>query len=268
VVPRVKPHFKLHTSIKNHRKTAEMVGKNDLFATYCRLGILAIERYADRTSDTFEVHDRELGWITGKHRADAARRSLRYLADISPISVEYQGDTWRIKFPKFAQKQGFQFRNGARMGDSPSPSPSLREEEEKKKKPRAPSEPAREVCNRAWTAAKEAALAHGIPWGGALETWIARLRPRLREHRRRGDQALAQAIHGYCHFNEGRSDDWPWRKFCRPVTLLQKDKFASALEAYDQKRAREVRRRELEATAHPPPSEADLAKFPKPVRIG
>ena len=70
------PHFKVRCSTRNHERTAAMYGDNDMLALWTRLGVLAIERYADRTSDHFEVHDRELTALTGKGRADIARRSL------------------------------------------------------------------------------------------------------------------------------------------------------------------------------------------------
>lgn len=100
-------HFKVHCSLKNHRKTAEMFVDNDMLAAYIRLGILSTERFAQKTGGTFMVHDRELGWIFGKHRADVARKSLQRLADISPISAERNGDVWSITIPNLAKKQGF-----------------------------------------------------------------------------------------------------------------------------------------------------------------
>ena len=47
-MPRVKPHAKIHCSLKNHRKTADAFSDNDLLATYVRLLLLGVERFADR----------------------------------------------------------------------------------------------------------------------------------------------------------------------------------------------------------------------------
>lgn len=100
-------HFKVHCSVQNHEKTASMAADNDLFALWVRLGILAVERFANKTDDTFLVSDRELPRLTGKYRADVARTLLRRLADVTPTSAERDGDVWRITIPNFSKKQGF-----------------------------------------------------------------------------------------------------------------------------------------------------------------
>lgn len=124
-MPRVTPHFKVHTSAMNHRKLASVWSDNRLLAIWVRLGVLGIERYADRTGDVFLVSDRELPAVTGCGRPDVARTWLSHLADVSPISVERDGDVWRITFPNFSKKQGFKQKNGAGKGcTSSSPSSS------------------------------------------------------------------------------------------------------------------------------------------------
>ncbi len=110
---RVRPHFKLHVSVRYHPKLAAVYADNDLYALWCRLGPLAIERYAARTGEQFTVHDRELLALTGKGRADVARKSLERLADVSPMSAERYGDHWRITWPNFLRKQGFSVKNVA-----------------------------------------------------------------------------------------------------------------------------------------------------------
>ena len=137
---RVKKHFKLHASLANHRKTAALFADNDMLALYGRIGILAIERFADKTGDSFLVHPRELLVLTGRGRADVARRSLERLADISPISVESEGDLLRIGFPNFAEKQGFDGKNGSRSGSSPPPPPSPMKDQEGTAPERRPRE--------------------------------------------------------------------------------------------------------------------------------
>lgn len=115
-MPRGKPHFKVRLSVKNHDDLPAVYSSNDLFALWVRLGMAAIERFADRTGDRFIVPDRELMMLTGKGRLDVARTSLSRLADVSPISAERDGDVWRIHFPNLAQKQGFRPRNGTVTG--------------------------------------------------------------------------------------------------------------------------------------------------------
>lgn len=118
-----------------------MAADNDLLALYVRLGMLAIERFADRTNDTFIVSDRELPRLTGKYRADVARTLLERLADVSPTCVERDGDVWRITIPNLAKKQGFAKRLNT-LSVSPSSSSSTatstQEEEKRSRAKRAP----------------------------------------------------------------------------------------------------------------------------------
>lgn len=116
-MPRVTPHAKLHVSLKNHRKTAQLFADNDLLAAYTRILLLAVERFADRTEDSFTVHKSELMVLAGKKRADSALRLVRYLSDTSPILVQSEGSLFRITVPNFAKKQGFHARKGNGTGD-------------------------------------------------------------------------------------------------------------------------------------------------------
>ena len=104
---RVRPHAKIHISLESHEKTAEVYASNDLLATYCRILLLAVQRFAGRTGNTLTLHKRDWCKITGKGRADVALMSLRCLADVSPISVRHQGDVCSITIPNFQRKQGF-----------------------------------------------------------------------------------------------------------------------------------------------------------------
>lgn len=122
----------------NHPKTAALFGDNDALAMYVRLGVLAIERFADRTDDSFMIHDRELSLITGRRRADISRKSLRHLADISPISVERLGDVWRITFPNLSKRQGFGRKNGKVSSPPSSSASNSSSPSDKKEKERPP----------------------------------------------------------------------------------------------------------------------------------
>jgi hypothetical protein len=123
-MPRAAVHFKLHASIGNHRKTVSMYGDNELLATYVRLGVLAVQRFADRTGDSFIIHQSELLAITGRERSDSARRVLQKLVDSSPVEADYHGTSVHIKFPNFAKKQGFGSRNGAVILTPPTTTPT------------------------------------------------------------------------------------------------------------------------------------------------
>ena len=110
-MPRSRPHFKVHVSARTHPKTANVFGDNDLLAAYTRIGMLMVERYASKTDDTITVHKSEFGWITGRHRADVARKLLERLAEVSPMSFELDGEVARISLRNFSEKQGFRSKN-------------------------------------------------------------------------------------------------------------------------------------------------------------
>jgi len=134
-MPRSKPHFKAHTTIKAHRKMAAVYGDNDLLALWLRLGVEAIERYADRTGDSFLIHERELASLAGTKRRDSAEKLLLNLVKTSPILAQKSGETWRIRWPNFQRKQGFGQKNGVETGYSSTSSSSSTSSKSKKKTP-------------------------------------------------------------------------------------------------------------------------------------
>lgn len=138
---KVQKHFKVHCSARNHRKTAEMYSDNDLFATWVRLGVLAVERFADRTNDSFYVSDLELMAITGKGRLDVARTLLSRLAHVSPTSASRDGDVWLISIPNFRKKQGFGEIFGRVTSASSSSSSTTTSTKRREEMERAPSAP-------------------------------------------------------------------------------------------------------------------------------
>lgn len=113
-MPRVPPHFKVRTSLMNHPKMVEVARDNDLLALYVRLGTMAIERFADRTDDSFVLHKAELLWATGRERASTARALLHRLCASSPIDAVERAGAFTIHIPNLAEKQGFAKRNGDR----------------------------------------------------------------------------------------------------------------------------------------------------------
>jgi hypothetical protein len=138
-LPRNKPHFKVRTSIANHEKMGAVWDDNELLAAWTRLGVLAVERFADRTGDSFVISSREITMVTGRERSDSAERVLRKLADSSPVVVEKRGHSWRITIPNFAKKQGFKERNRTEIGSPPTPAPTPTATKPKESEPEAPS---------------------------------------------------------------------------------------------------------------------------------
>ncbi len=108
---RVRPHFKVHTSLKSHRKTSDLASNDHLFATYVRLGMLFIERWGAKTGDKLLLSDKDLAQVTNRKRRDISEKTLRDLAEVSPISLRLLGEVWEITFPNFAIKQGFAPKN-------------------------------------------------------------------------------------------------------------------------------------------------------------
>ena len=106
-MPRVGRHAKLHCALQSHPKTFYVYGDNDLFATYARILMLAVERFAARTGNRFDVKQKELLELTGKRRIDAAKRVLDYLSTMGPVLIDYRGDSALITIPNFSEKQGF-----------------------------------------------------------------------------------------------------------------------------------------------------------------
>lgn len=222
-MPRAPKHFKIHCSIGNHRKTSEMAGSNDLLAIYVRLGILAIQRFADQTGDTFIVNIRELPWITGKKRSDSAKVLLQYLVDTSPILVRYSGDTCLITIPNFAKKQGFGHRNGVLKGYPATATATATSKPLESPSGTGPNGPfdlvppkGRTVkASKVWTAVNEALKAY-LPRSTGLTLTDARRRRMILLVKSFGPDAPIRAIHGYAalHLTSKPDDGFdPLRNF-------------------------------------------------------
>lgn len=263
------PHFKVRTSIKNHSKMAKVWADNDLTALWLRLGIECVERFADRTDDTIIVQDRELLALTGKGRADVARRLLVGLADLLVISASRDGQVWTITFRNFAKRQGFTREVGTRTVPSPSPSPTpsptttiehppdapggfqleMQDEGKPPETEAKPEKPSSAVTSRLdaaawWPALVERAAKHGKVWAAApgkrqLELVAVRIRAGATL-----DELLG-AIDGFVALHSDRLDDGdrPMRKFLRATTVFQASKFEDYLEARADLTAPDARRR-------------------------
>jgi hypothetical protein len=128
-VPRTKTHFKVHASIRNHRKMAGVWSSNDLLALWVRLGVSGVESYTDRTGDVFLVPDSRLVELTGFGHQGKCRRTLIELEQNSPLTVIRNGLMWDITFPNFARKQGFSMRNSTGMDDFATTTATAEEKE-------------------------------------------------------------------------------------------------------------------------------------------
>ena len=104
---RSRPHFKVHTTALHHPKMAEVIADNELFGLWVKLGVLAIERYAAKNDDKFNVSHSELLGLTNRKRVDKALLLLSKLVLNSTLTMSSSGRSVVIGFPNLSRKQGF-----------------------------------------------------------------------------------------------------------------------------------------------------------------
>jgi hypothetical protein len=137
-MPRSAKHFKIHCSIQNHRKTLGVFDDDALLAMYVRVGILAVERFADRTGDSFLVSSLDLERVAGCRGVANARRKLGRLEASTRLTVCQEGAGYRLTLPNFARKQGFGSRNRVETVYTPTSAPTPTPTPKKKESPTAP----------------------------------------------------------------------------------------------------------------------------------
>lgn len=237
-VPRRPPHFKVFTSIQNHHKTLGVFDDDALLAMYVRAGILAVERFADQTGDSFLVSTKDLERLAGCRGVANAERKLGRLGAESPLTVGREGAGWRLTFPNFAKKQFGREEKRKETGppSSSTSSPSSTSSQDTPKPPCAPRSVPRAngALEVAWQSFSDAFALYDRR---APKLTPGRRRDatrRLEEHPERGPDVLAQIAHGYfaCH-PEIRPGYDPWEHF-HPETLFRPGNAAKYLEAYDQ----------------------------------
>lgn len=118
------------TPRKRYFRVADKIGRkawtNDELASLVRLMAYLNTRWAregiEGTEAGYaEVSATDLMAITGKRRADIARKSAERWRDIAEISVEHRGDVSVILWPKFAEYQQFDPPTPARVEPPPRP---------------------------------------------------------------------------------------------------------------------------------------------------
>lgn len=139
-MPRRPPHFKVFASIQNHRRAIGVFEDDALLAMYVRVGILAIERYADRTGDSCLLSSYDLERVAGCRGVANARRKLGRLVAATRLTLGQEGAGYRLTIPNLAKKQFSRDGNGAETGP-PSSSSSTTTTTEEKKEPAAVAAP-------------------------------------------------------------------------------------------------------------------------------
>ncbi len=249
-LPKRKPHFKLFNSIRNHRKTIGVYASNDMLAAYARIGMMATERWAQKTNDSFLADKADLLALAGRQRLDYALIVLSKLEAISPLTLTYEGDSYRLSLPNYAERQGFKKRNGGQTEtyanansnankeqDPPTPASGGSSEvtEVPNKRPKKRSrERAEELAKEVWPELVEHAANYGRRWSPVMHSeQFKKLVARIEEGATRID--LHNAIDGFAALmepNKRRDDERDMMKYCRATTLYQPTKFPEYLEAY------------------------------------
>jgi hypothetical protein len=226
-------------SIQNHAKTPEVWTDDALLAMYLRFGVMALERYADRTDDEFLCSGLDLCRIANVEGVANARRKLGRLLAATPLEVEPEGGGYRASFPNLAKKQ---FR---RREDGPDsrPSASATTTATKKKSssrsedpPRStrPSDEAVEFASKFRASLKARTPDAKMPSDSAYARWIAEADRMFRIDERQPADAeeLARWL-----FNDPGDDAAFWRGNVRAVP-----KFRTRFEELREHRARGERR--------------------------
>lgn len=117
-------HFKVHCSIQNHRRMIGIYDDDALLAMFTRIGIMAVERYADKTGDSFICSGRDLERLAACGGVANARRKLGRLEAAGGPEVCQEGAGYRLTFRNFAKKQGFAFCSNHSASASSSSSSS------------------------------------------------------------------------------------------------------------------------------------------------
>lgn len=235
------PFFKVRCSIRNHEKMREVYSDNRLLAGWVRLGIYAIEVYADRTEDVFDVPDRRLMEIFGVGRPEVARSTLRQLANKSPITCEQVGAVWRITWPNLSKKQ-FPFRKDrsvslASASASTSTPKKKTSSAERRAAPRSTPSPEADDFARKFRASLKAKTPDAkLPSDAGFARWVAEADRMFRIDERKPDEAgeLAAWL-----FNDPGDDAAFWRANVRAVP-----KFRTRFEELRENRARGSRKKE------------------------
>ncbi|HKZ73523.1 MAG TPA: hypothetical protein VJ011_05625 [Steroidobacteraceae bacterium] len=278
------PHFKVRFSAQNHSKLRGLWDDDALLAMWVRAGVLAMERYADRTGDTCQLSQRDLLRIAATEPFANALRKLLRLVAATPLRIrcgcaakalgercECAG--YSLTFPNLAEKQFPRRSDGTVREGSASASASASasntsdphigpHETEARRAPGAapdgalaarargpkPRKPDPRIAS-AWTAMTEAFTACG------RDPALWRLTParqraisaRLAEGYEPADLALAVRGYRAMHASRSSNGDFDPEAYFAPDTILRPTKFASYVEAARRSAAQQAPRRDPDA---------------------
>ncbi len=283
---RTRPHFKVHLSLQSHRRAVGVYADNDLLAMFVRIGMMAVERFAAKTDDSFTCSGLDLERLAGCRGVANARRRLARLVDVTRITLVEEGGhteatvrpegghaeatarprggqrnaTWRLTMPNLSRKQGFQHENstGTAASESESESESESDLTTSSDPPTlAPPAPELEPSTQAlWDEYNEARRAY-LPKATGLQLskkWRSRMAIIRKSF---GKTAHVDAVHGAIACALGT--DWDATRHLSPDTLWQDGKIPKYLAADADAQAagilrpysdREYKRQSTEATIY------------------
>ena len=227
-MPRRPPHFKVFCSLANHRKTTELWENHDLLAIWLKLGVLAIERFADKTGDRFKLTTSDAKRVTMRSRADHAWKALGRVAEQSNIEVDKplaNKSSGVVRFPNFEQKQFSREKNGTEKAYSPSSSSTSTSIERKGRRSSSSLPP-----ELAWELAQKEAKKHGASWGRLTPSRAQSVQARMKEYPELGVDVIAHGISGYVSLR--KSNGFDWLRWLTPSTILRPKTFSDYIDAY------------------------------------
>lgn len=233
-MPRRPPHFKVFASAANHRKMRGVWDDDAVLAMWVRAGVLALQRFADRTSDSCLVSRRDLLVVAGTEPWVNAQRKLRRLVAATPLRVRCDcaasplegrcdcAGLW-LDFPNFAEKQGFGSGNGKETVSSSSSTSSSTSKKSQRRASRAAPKQETDPQALAFTADFIAALERvhpgfDPPGESARNGWATQARLLLAKRGNAEARAVAKWL-----FDEtnGSEDAAFWRSVVLSVTKFR-----------------------------------------------
>ena len=226
--------------MQNHEKTIDVWTDDVLLACYLRLGVMGIERYADKTDDSFLLSGKDLEKVANVGGVANSLRRLARLAAASPVEIGPEGGRWRAQIPNFAEKQFNRADHGpgrvASSSASSSTSPTKKKSSSSSVARRStpPSEEAKEFARKFRASLKARTPDAKLPTDAAFARWVAEADRMFRIDERKPEDAedLARWL-----FNDPGDDAAFWRGNVRAVP-----KFRTRFEELREHRARGERR--------------------------
>ena len=241
------PHFKVLFSIQNHRKMLGVYEDDALLAMYVRAGVMALERYADRTGGRCFLANRDLERIAQTSPFPNACKRLDRLVAATPLEIRCRcaGTPlearcgcagWELEFPNLSKKQFPKREHDPARGGSASASASASLKPPVSPAARGKSE--RQEVRRMWPGCQDAAAHYGKEWKELTKSRLDRMAARLLERPGVGAIVLVNVIHGavssWGGMEPSSNGSFDPKRALTPETVYRASNFTKYLEAYSE----------------------------------